>query len=401
MINIENAPRYLYAINALQNMLFCLPILMLFYQYKGVSQGDFFLIQGLSLAAVFFLEIPSGYIADIFSRKTSLICGLLGWIFGYLFWIFGNGFTFILLGELIFAVGISFISGTLDAYLYDLLKRRNKQKLYHKKLSKLTTFGNLGLFFSTLTGAFFYQLLGPTQTIFLSVAALIIATLIMVLLPDVPEAKRKVEKQKSKLKDIIEISTIALKNKEIKWLMIFPAIYGSLTLTLMWGLQSVMIETKIPVFMFSIILSLNAFMRIFWSMCAGKILEKIGLNKSVFCLCFLVLISLTSAAISVNLPIYWVYVCLGLMILSSSSRVLASVATVTLVNHRIQSDERATVLSVKSMIDRICSCFAMLALKPLFDSFGVSLTFVISGALIIPILISAIQLTKLQIQLKS
>lgn len=401
MIDIKTAPRFLYIINALQNMLFCLPILMLFYQHKEVSIGDFFFIQGLSLAAVFLLEIPSGYVADIFSRKISLIIGLLGWVGGYICWILGNGFYFILLGELIFALGISFISGTLDAYLYDLLKKRNKTHLYHKKLSKLQSWGNTGLFVSSLSGAFLYQWIAPTAPAYFSAFCLIIAILIMMLLPDVPEAKRKVAKQKSKLKDILEISTLALKNKEIKWLMVFPAIYGALTLTLMWGLQSVMIETNIPIFMFSIILSINAFGRILWAMMAGKALDKFGLNKIIFFSCGLVTFSILSAAISPLMPTAIVYICLLFMTLSSSSRVLSSVASTALINHRIQSDERATVLSVKSMIDRICSCFAMLLLKPLFDTFGVSLTFLISGVLIIPIIISAIYLTKLKIQTKN
>ncbi|MBQ3034581.1 MAG: MFS transporter [Alphaproteobacteria bacterium] len=399
MIDIKQAPRYLYFVNALQHLMFCLPVLMLFYQYKNVSQGDFFFIQGLALGAVFLLEIPSGYIADIFSRKSSLIIGMFGWLFGYLCWIFGSGFFFMLIGELIFAVGISFISGTLDAYLYDLLKKRNKQRLYHKKLSKMSTFGNVGLFFSSITGAFLYQFIGPEATVGLCMVSIFIAALILMILPDVPEAKRKVEKGKSKIKDIFEISNLALKNKEIKWLMIFPAAYGALTLTLMWGLQSVMIATNVPVFMFSIMVSLNSFMRIVWSICAGSVLEFIGLNKSVFALCGLLLISLLCASLSVIVPPSLVYIFLIMMILSSSSRVLCSLISTTLINHKIQSNERATVLSVKSMIDRICSCFAMLALKPLFDSFGVSLTFMIASVLIIPILISGVVLAKLKIKM--
>ena len=153
--------------------------------------------------------------------------------------------------------------------------------------------------------------------------------------------------------------------------------------------------------MFSIILSINSFGRILWAMMAGKALDKFGLNKIIFFSCGLVTFSILSAAISPLMPTALVYVCLLFMMLSSSSRVLSSVASTALINHRIQSDERATVLSVKSMIDRICSCFAMLLLKPLFDTFGVSLTFLISGVLIIPIVISAFYLTRLKIQAKN
>ncbi len=394
------APRLVYVVNALQNMLFPIPILMLFYGFKGVGIGDFYLIQSIALAMVFLLEIPTGYVADLFSRKLTLIIGLMGWILGYFCWIFGTGFTFILLGELIFSIGISFISGTLDAYLYDLLKQNKKQHLYHKKLSKMTTFGNIGLFVATLTGSFFYEFLSPVAPAVLSTIALCFAIIIMMILPDVKESRRKVQKNKSKWRDILDISKSAIQNKHIKWLMIFPAFYGALTLTLMWGLQSVMIATNIPVYLFSFVVGANAFGRILWSLSAGKILDTVGLNKAIFILCSLLSISLIAAILSTSVPPVFVYFCLFLMIISAGSRVLLSIVSTTLINHQIQSDERATVLSVKNMVDKIASCFAMLMLKPLFDHFSTAQTFLIISVLIVPILISAYNLFKLNISQK-
>ena len=137
MISSLNAPRYLMIANALKSALFAIPVLVLYYNQKGVSTGDFFLIQGISWLFVFVLELPSGYIGDVFSRKYTLISGFLFWILGYFIWIFGFGFWCLLIGELIFAVAISLVSGTVEAYLYDLLKRNKKEKTFHKKLSKM------------------------------------------------------------------------------------------------------------------------------------------------------------------------------------------------------------------------------------------------------------------------
>ena len=70
MISISLAPRFLIAARALRMMNFILPIMFLFYQDKGLSIGDVFLIQGLWAVSVFFLEVPSGYIGDICSRTS-------------------------------------------------------------------------------------------------------------------------------------------------------------------------------------------------------------------------------------------------------------------------------------------------------------------------------------------
>ena len=113
MIPVKSAPRLLSIANSLVNALFFLPVVMLFYNYKGLSMGDFFLIQGIFSLAVFVLEIPTGYIGDLFSRKHTLIIGNFIWIAGYLIWIFGKGFWAVLSGELIFSVTLSLISGTV------------------------------------------------------------------------------------------------------------------------------------------------------------------------------------------------------------------------------------------------------------------------------------------------
>ncbi len=400
MISDKNAPRFLYAISFLLNMLFIVPVIMLFYGYKGVSMGDFFLIQGLSHLMIFVLEIPSGYISDVFSRKSTIIFGLLGWMSGYFSWIFGTGFWFILLGEILFAFGISLLSGTTEAYLYDILKRRKKEGLFHKKNAKFYSCAETGALVAALSGAFIYQAFGPDMTAWLSVFALLLALGIAAFLPDVPESRRQVAKEKSAWQDILDISKYAVKHPEIKWLMIFPAFYGSLTYLLMWGMQSVMTVAHIPVFMFSIIYGVNAFARTGWSAFSGVLLEKLGLNKIILLLCTAVFLAIFAAAVSTSVPYVFVYMCLGLMILGAASSKLSNLVTSALVNHRVQSDERATVLSVKSMVNRFMSAVCMMALKPLFDNFQVNQVFLIAMILLLPIYLSAHQLMKIKLKMR-
>lgn len=400
MISLKSAPRWLMIANAFVNALFCLPILMLYYGFKGVSIGDFFLIQGISWIFVFFIEVPSGYIGDLFSRKNTVILGSAIWIVGYLFWIFGFGFWFILAGELSFALAIALVSGTIEAYLYDLLKKRHKEDLFHKKLAKMETVSNIGLLTATLSGAFLYQFFSPDTPIWCSVFCVAAGVGIMCLLPDVPESKRQIEENKSKLKDILDISKFAMKHKEIKWLMLYSSLYGMLTLILMWGSQSVMVERALPVFMFSVIAGLNAFVRTAWSSISGPLLDKRGLSGVIAVLCGVIIFSTFAACSAVYVPQWTVYACLIFMVLGSGSVVLAHIATSTLINHRIRSDERATVLSVNSMINRAFMGIGMVCLKPLFDNLGIGQTFMISALLLIPILLCSYRLVQMKLKLK-
>ena len=398
MIPIRIAHRWLSIAYALQGALFALPTLMLFYSFKGLGMGDFFLIQGISNLAVFVMEIPTGYIGDLFSRKKTLIIGMIAWMCGYLIWILGSGFIPILFGELVFSLAIAFISGTLDAYLYDLLKKRHKEASFHKKYAKLQMLDNLSLTIATLSGAAIYQFWGPMAPLCLSVVCLLFSVIILCLLPDVPEARRIVAKNKSKRQDVLDISKYAIKHPEIKWLMLFPALYGTFTFVMLWGLQSVMVLRALPIFVFGIISTANSFLRTFWSGISGKILEKINLSGILILSSIVISIAAVGACAAAYVPIWSVYICLILMAIASSSVILSRITSSVLINHRIQSNERATVLSVNSMIGRAFNGIGLICLKPLFDSIGVGPTFMISSMLLIPILICARRLYKMKLK---
>jgi len=398
MIPVKTAHRWLTVANALTETQFILPVLMLFYGYKGVNMGDFFLIQGICCIAIFILEVPTGYISDIFSRKNTILLGAIAWIIGYLFLIFGYGFTTILTGELCFALAISLMSGTIEAYLYDLLKKRHKEGSFHKKYAKMKTLSNLTIMVGALSGAFLYQFIGPTAPLWATVIGLMITATILILLPDVPESKRIVAENKSKWQDICDISKYALKHQELKWLMLFPAFYGTMTLILMWGLQSVMITKNVPVFMFSVVMSANAFMRVIWSGFSSKALEKLNLSGILVLQSIVITIAAIGASIAEYTNNIGVYVCLFLMILGSSSVVLSNITSSVLINHRIKSDERATILSVGSMVNRIFWSIGMIGLKPLFDTLSLSKTFLITSLMLFPIIFCARHLYKMKLK---
>ena len=72
--------------------LIILPVILILYQNKGITVGDFFLIQGISRIATFLLEIPSGYLSDVFSRRRVLIMGAVLFLMGNIWLYQGYGF---------------------------------------------------------------------------------------------------------------------------------------------------------------------------------------------------------------------------------------------------------------------------------------------------------------------
>lgn len=400
MITIKNAPNFLLLARTLQCAMFPLPVIMLFYQYKGATIGDFFLIQGIFSIFTFSLEIPSGYLGDLFSRKKVIALGLFFYLAGNFVWIFGSGFLGILGGEAMFAISHSLCSGTIEAYLYDLLKKEHKEKKMYQKLGKLETYSGISMTIATLTGGILYYNVGPESVVWGSILTTSIALTITFFLPDIPEFKRQ-NTSSGKINDILKISKSAIQNHEIKWLIIYPSFFGICTLILMWGLQPVMISKELPAYIFGFISGFNMICRVGWSSLSNKLLNFLGLNGLIKMLLLVLFIGFGSSILVENMTsriIIYIFLCL--MAVSAGSQIILKIVATTLINHRIQSNERATVLSVKSMASKLFSGIGLIILKPLFDEIGIQETFLISSTLVLIVSLISYHLIKMQIKLQ-
>lgn len=85
----------------------------------GILDG---LVFGIGLLA----EIPSGALADLLGRKNQIRFGLLLMSAGFLAQGFAHDYLHILLGLLLFTIGMAFVSGSDDALVYDSLEAEGK-----------------------------------------------------------------------------------------------------------------------------------------------------------------------------------------------------------------------------------------------------------------------------------
>lgn len=96
-----------------------IPVLVPFFQDKGLTMKDVFVLQGLFGLTVALFEVPSGYLCDFFGRKKTLMLGtfISGTAFTWLF--FSESFYDFVFFEVLVGMGMSFISGADFSLLYD------------------------------------------------------------------------------------------------------------------------------------------------------------------------------------------------------------------------------------------------------------------------------------------
>lgn len=137
----------------LHELMFFIPILVpLWSQFFSMQQ--IFMLEGAYSAMLLIFEIPSGYFADIFGRKKSLIIGSLFGVIGITIFIFSSTFIEFLIGEIILGIGGSFISGAEESVIYETLLQQQQEQHYKKVQGNIFLAGRIGSIISNVSGAF-------------------------------------------------------------------------------------------------------------------------------------------------------------------------------------------------------------------------------------------------------
>jgi len=357
------------------NCFFILPVLVLYYNYKGLSTGDFFLLQSIFSIIVFIIEIPTGYIADIYSRKRVIIISVFLWLIGLALLLSADSFISFALAETVMAFSRAFLSGTLQAYLYDALALQNEKDKALNEQGKLEAYALASTAISSLVGGFLFHTYKPLPII-ISIIFCIIGTIISLTLPNIKEEKKKIHGIKNKLKDISEITKFATKyNQELKLLMFYPAIIFSATSILFWFIQTYLETLGVSYNYFGVIMFITLSMKSLFAYNADKINIKFGLARIIVTMFICVQSTLILLYLSTIYEFYLfgnIIVIIGIMLSVSMINGIGISTFTVLINHRIETKDRATIISIFQMVRRVILSPIMFMMKPIIDNYGMS-----------------------------
>jgi len=128
-----------------------IPILSIFFlTLPNTTAQQIGIYVGAGFLASFLLEIPSGYFADRFGHKNTLILAKLLMIASMLSFIFANALLLFVLGSIFLAVSQAFTSGTDKVFMYETLIQLKREKDYTKIVSKINANVSLMAVFLTI-----------------------------------------------------------------------------------------------------------------------------------------------------------------------------------------------------------------------------------------------------------
>jgi len=334
----------LYLIKIAKWFMLFMPIVVLFYEENGLELRHVFILQAIYSVSIVALEIPSGYLADAWGRKHTLVLGSILGFFGFLTYSFSYGFTGFLIAEIILGIGQSLISGADSALLYDSLLETGKKDDYIKYEGRLVSIGNFAEAFAGILGGLLATLsLRYPYYVQTLVSAIAIPASLMLYEPQTH--KKQIKMSFNHILQIVKYSLYG--NKELMWNIIFSSVIGAATLTMAWFVQPYLKLVALPLSMFGIMWTLLNLTVGFSSMYAHKIEFYFKQKK-------------TMVGIAILIPAGFIIVSrinalwgIGILFLFYIIRGIATPVLKDYINQLCDSNIRATILSVRNFVIRI------------------------------------------------
>ena len=161
MVNKLSAYKTYLLFSAITAMCFSLvATVMIVYHIEIVHLNPLQLILvGTTLElACFIFEIPTGIVADVYSRKLSIVIG--GVLTGVGFILEGSisSFVFVLVAQSVWGLGSTFISGSLEAWIAEEEKNKDLDEIYIKGAQAGQIGAFIGIVLSTVIANFSVRL---------------------------------------------------------------------------------------------------------------------------------------------------------------------------------------------------------------------------------------------------
>lgn len=114
------------------NLFFISPVAIFFYKERGVDCFQLLMLESILAFFIFLFEVPTGIFADKFSRKKSIIAGIVIFFIETVMMIFAKGFLMFAIIFALTGIATTFMTGSVEALIYYALKKQNKAHLMKK-----------------------------------------------------------------------------------------------------------------------------------------------------------------------------------------------------------------------------------------------------------------------------
>lgn len=375
LLKLESNIWKMYLYMVLYSLMFFTPVIVLFYQDNGLSLTQIMLLQSIASILFVILEVPSGYIADLFGRKKALTTtGIFASLAMFAFAV-STTFYYFLVAVILWAIAGVFISGADSAFIYDTLKDLKKEAQYKKVWGNIVFYYSVGVSLASIIGG----VLGSLDLRYPFYAMIPFTFLLIPLSLSLKEPERhKTVATKSYIFDLLKVIKLTvLRNRKLKWLLAYSAvIVGFINITY-FLYQPYFKLSGLAVIHFGVVFAGFNVVVAVSAKYAHLIEEKIGQKYSLISLFVLI----GGGLLLMSNFIYLFSFAFALLI--QFAKGFSKVVLSDYVHQLSDSAIRATVLSVKSLIEKMFFAIVAPFIGWAIDFYSLSQALMLSGILVL------------------
>lgn len=341
-----------------------------FWHGNGLTLHQIFLLQSAFGFALVTSQIPTGYLSDIWGRKNVIVTGmfllLLSMIVQAVSWTF-VGFFF---AEVLRGFGLSFLSGTWEALLYESMHAAKQRRTY-RDLIGYQLFLRYGFeALSSILGGLL-AMHSLRMPVYASIVPFVFGFFISLFLQEVPREAR-VKQTHTKAIGQVLLYTFVL-HGEIRSIMLLHSIVSSSTLLLFWFTQPYQTFVGLPLGLFGITYAVIVGFGAFASRSVHALEHRVSDKTLLLIICGLVAMSYLFLGVIHSL---W-----GLCFFLTARIAYGLISPLTndVLNRMTPSSMRATTMSFRSSITSLFFAVMSPIAGYLADAFTLNQAILFSG----------------------
>lgn len=348
-----------------------------FLTEKGMNLWQINAINACFMISIFLAEIPTGSFADCFGRHRSLALSCFFLSLSFIIYYFSKSFYIFILAEIVGAIGQTFASGADEAWLVDSLKNRNELHLKDRIFRQRPIVRSLSIIVGCLLGSALGNLDLSLPWIASSAFMFLSGIYALIFIKENYASEFKEIRQKKSISQQIKIAWHSgLKNKELLYVMGLGMIiaFSVQAINMQWTL---ILKDK---YNFSSIYLGMFFVGVALSIAAGSILskqiDKITRNKK---LALIISQLITAIFIIICSQTETVFVFTSAFLLHEVGRGIFEPLKQSYINDFLESDKRATLLSLESMFVKLGAFLGLIISGLIAEAYSINLTWLLSG----------------------
>jgi MFS family permease len=226
------------------SLIFVLPVLVPFYRERGLGFAEFMIGEAVFSAVMIIMEVPSGWLSDVWKRKHTLALATLTHVIGWTTLLLADSFAMTVVAQGMLGVGVALLSGTNSALLYDSLLELGRESEFRRLEGRRHATGLYAVAGSSLLGGFLYAA-NTDLPVILTALSCFGATVAALLMTE--PGRHRVEAHKNPFVDMAQTVAYAVHgHREIAGIIILSAVLFASTKMLMWSQQPYYMMTGVP-----------------------------------------------------------------------------------------------------------------------------------------------------------